>query len=635
MLKLPKLISEGCVLQYGKAVKIYGTDDPFSQVSVTLQDQQRTSTADEQGKWEILLQGLKAGGPYCMKVENQKGETISFSCVYVGEVWLCSGQSNMELPMERVKDRYPEEFTLPLNESVRMFKIPEHYEFNEPLSDHIEGEWKADSKENRRNFSATAYFFGKELYLAKKIPIGLIDASKGGSRIEAWMSKEALLDYPALLKEAECFKEKDAPACFVQEQEGRMMSWMQQIEKQEQYAKGSYGKLIVPGFLKDAGLKDFCGSILLSRKFYVSESMLKEDEFHSKSEVASLWLGTMVDSDKTYLNGKLVGETGYQYPPRKYSVPMGLLHTGENEICIRLVCNDGHGRLTPGKEFKIFNKNWSIDLSGEWDYKILCQTEKAPEMDFLCRKATGLYQAMIAPCLSYTIRGIFWYQGESNDRRYWDYAKLLQKMILSWRQGFQEELPFLVAQLPDFEIDLVLDQEKEGDVKKKSGWPEIREAQAKAEELPKTAVTVNLELGEDNDLHPLNKKDLAHRAFLAAQSVAYEEKICYRGPILKEWFCIETKVRLCFETGGGKLQTMDGKEAEEFWIAGKDRHFFRARAEVKENEVFLESDQVKDPAAVRYAWSNAPRLGLLCNEEGLLASPFRTDDWEDAIMESL
>ncbi len=615
MLKLPRLIGEGCVLQQGKAVRIWGFDTPKEKVSVSLQGQERTGVTDASGRWEVWMENLKAGGPFAMKAENDKGESVLLSEVYVGEVWLCAGQSNMELPMERVLDRYPEERTAEQTPWLRLFGIPEDYRFDAPLADHRAGEWKECTAENLPGLSALCYFYGKELQKARRVPVGIINASKGGSRIEAWMGRNALKEYPALLAEADGLLEEGAPERFLTEQESEMQQWLQALVMEDDKNRLSeaenetgWKEITLPGYLEEAGLPDFCGKLLLRRKILLPES--------AAGKPASLWLGTLVDSDETFLNGVKVGETGYQYPPRKYPVPAGLLKPGKNEVTILLTCNDGKGRMTPGKDYRLFGDGFEAALSGNWQYRVLCESGRAPEMDFLCRKATGLYHALIAPCLPYTIQGVLWYQGESNDRRPEDYEDLLRRLIRSYREGFGEELPFIIVQLPGFAIDLP----------QISGWPKIREAQSAVQTLPHVAVTVNLDLGEENDLHPLNKKDVAHRAALAARQLVYGEAVCGGGPILKESFAEGSVMCLVWDTGdGGPLLTKDGRAPEAFYLAGGDRKFYRAQCRLEGNRTYLESEKVPCPEFVRYAFSNAPSGGLLCNESGLLAAPFRTD----------
>lgn len=611
-LKLPRLISDGCVLQQGKRTRIWGYSVPGTEVTAKLQSQKRTTAAREDGSWEIFFQNLTAGGPFKMEIRNALGECRTVSDVYVGEVWVCSGQSNMELPVRRVMDRYPEEINRK-NQYVRMFKAEERYDFRRPLDNYAVGEWKERTPENILDFSAAACFFGQYLQEERDVPVGLLDISKGGSRIEAWMGREPLEGYKELLEEADKYSGENKIKEFVLRQEKVMSDWVAYVEDtsredalREEPAR-EWKDILLPGWLDSAGLSDFSGCVWLRRTFTVPEQMAGQQ--------ASLWLGTMVDSDKTYINGVLVGETGYQYPPRKYTVPEGILNSGENEICIRLICNDGRGRVTPGKELCLSAGESRVELSGRWQYQVRCSCEKAPEMDFLCRKATGLYNGMLAPARKYTVRGVLWYQGESNDRRPDDYEDLLSRMILSWRKEWaQESLPFIVIQLPGFSIDLP---------EENSGWPRIREAQKRAERLPGTAVTVNLDLGEDNDLHPQDKMEIARRAAMAARGMVYKEDVPFRGPVPASWTFEKGTVRIKFDMmDGGLLRTKDGQAPGEFYMAGEDGVFYQAECELQGSQAVVRCKDVAEAAVVRYAWGNAPRRGLLCSRQGLLAAPF-------------
>lgn len=605
------LIGDGCVLQRGAETRIWGTGSPDMEVMVELQNQIRYAKADPYGKWEVFLHNLSPGGPYRMKIENNAGEIKIVSDVYVGEVWICSGQSNMELPMERVKDCYPEEMKKK-NAWIRHFKVMEHYDFGLPQEECVAGEWKETHPDHNNEFSALCYFFGQYLEKAVNVPVGLINVSKGGSRIQAWMSRESLKGYEALLTEASQLTGGDAVQQFIKDQENAMNRWLSQaVGTSGDQQESDWKSIQIPGCLSDAGLLDFCGSIWLRRKFTVPEAMW--------GQPANLWLGTMVDSDRTYINGILTGETGYQYPPRKYTISPGVLQKGENNICIHLICNDGRGRVTPGKDFCIFLGSDVVDLSGCWEYRIHKKMKKAPEMDFLCRKAGGLYQGMLAPCQNYTVRGVLWYQGESNDKAPGDYEELLKKMILSWREKWnQEKLPFVVIQLPGFAIDLP---------RENSGWPEIREAQSRAAEaVQDTAVTINLDLGEDNDLHPWDKKEVAYRAALAARGMVYKENIIYKGPVPISCSFDKAWVKITFDVRDeGSLMTRDGQNPGEFFLAGRDMRFYPALCELHGNQAILKSDEVREAGAVRYAWGNAPRQGLICNQSGILASPFQLE----------
>lgn len=644
MLRLPRLISNGCVLQQGEKTRIFGFADPGETVSVRLQDCLACGAADGSGRFDLYLSHLRPGGPFSMTVESGSGECLRLEEVYVGEVWLSSGQSNMELPMERVRDRYPGAIENSANPQIHMFQVSEHYDFEEALEDCQTGEWKAACPESVRDFSALSLFFTQFLQEHLRIPVGIINVSLGGSPIEAWMSREALEGEPEALKEADFWRvpgrieerqREDAAALNLWHQSLQAQDkglpengggWMAPADDQnepEEHAGERWKEISLPGFLKDRGLEDFVGSIWLKREFQVTEELA--------GTKAKLWLGTMVDSDETWINGVKVGQTPYQYPPRKYEIPEGLLKKGRNEVTVRLICGNGHGRLTPDKEYRIFNERGSIELKGSWKYRIGCRLETpAPEQTFISWMATGLYQGMLHPCQNYTVKGILWYQGESNDKRPDSYGRLLKKMIQSWRiQWRQEHLPFVVAQLPGFSIDLEEDNR----------WPKIRQAQKEAEELPNVAVTVNLDLGEKNDLHPTGKREVAYRMYRAALQTVYKEEVPCSGPVPVQIRtsagtgaepgtenCESLRVQISFRLDPWErekfLMTQDGMAPGEFELAGEDGVWHPAQAAIQGLEVELKCSEVQRPVQVRYGWRNAPDRGLLCSPCGLLAAPF-------------
>ncbi len=618
---LPKLLSDGCVLQQGEGTRVWGKTLPYMGVTAELGAARggldskfpnivSSTRSDSKGDWQILFPELKPGGPFSLTVRTESGGFRRVEDVYVGEVFVCAGQSNMELPMERVRDRYPEEFERLEEPLIRLYKVREQYDFNGPLMDHEKAEWKGCSKESIGGFSAVSYFFGRYLLEDRKVPVGLINLSLGGTPAEAWMGREALLSYPEAIETLEKYRDSDFVREQIQRNERLQKEWHDRIDEEDSGFKNlekPWKEIQLPGFLEDAGLGNFCGSIWLKKKFQVPETMAKK--------AAKLWLGTLVDSDRTYVNGMLVGETFYQYPPRKYQIPEGLLNCGENEIVIRLVCDNGKGRMTPGKIYAVFTETERISLEGVWEYQVGFPCGPAPQTDFVSGKPTGLFNAMVAPCLPYTVKGVLWYQGESNDKNPYAYKDLLQRLILYWREVWkQERLPFVVAQLPGFSIDLKKDSQ---------AWPMIRDAQAQAARIPDVAVTVNLDLGEWNDLHPLNKKEVARRMALAARGMIYGEPVVYKGPGLRGWKVTGNRVELFFDAGEGKkIRVKDGAGAEAFQLAGDDGVFYRADGQVKDNQVSVWCKELEKPMYLRYGYENAPQKGLLLNEEGLLASPF-------------
>lgn len=642
-LKLPGLLGKGCVLQRGEAAGIWGWCRPCEEVWVTLAQREQSTRADEDGGFFVRIPEPEPGGPYALKVKTASGEQIDNRDVYVGEVFVCAGQSNMELPMRRVRERFPEEFFNGGAPFVHLYKVWERYEFEAPLKDHEQAAWTVCTPDNLEEISALSYFVGKQLQEKLKIPVGILNLSLGGTPVEAWMSREGLEGLPDYLMLADRCRDVN----FLRELTARKAeeenAWYARIEREEKRGTaGGFGTITLPGYLKDAGLEQFCGSIWLRRAFRVPADCAGKRGY--------LQLGTMTDSDRTCVNGCLVGETGYCYPPRRYVIPEGLLREGTNEISIRLICRNGGGRVTPGKHLRILWEDpcrlrpdfgsekkegpsekpaeiAAVELAGQWEYRVGAVTGAAPEQIFINRKPTGLFQGMVAPCLPFEVKGVVWYQGESNDTNPDDYEELLCRMILDWRKQWkQEKLPFIIVQLPNCGIDIAPED----------AWPRIREAQRRAGKLPDTAVTVNLDLGEDNDLHPLDKKTVAKRIVRAVRGLIYQEKIPFSGPEVKTWSVQHSEVCLTCETGDQKglvqrcvtdpaceFPVNTGRESTPlFEMAGPDGIFHPAKAAVSGRRIRLWADAVTDPRLVRYAFRSAPSGPLLYNQSGLPASPF-------------
>lgn len=609
--RLPKLFQDGCVLQQGEHTKIWGFCRPEERIQVWIQGKRKETVSDDRGRFELELPTLEPGGPYELEVKGEREEEIQISHVFVGEVLVCAGQSNMELPMRRVAVRYPEEFQAGGCEQVHIYKVMEHPEFQEPLEEHEEAYWYSCSKENLEEASAVSYFLGKFLYEKYEVPIGILNLSLGGTPAEAWISREGLANYPEYRNIRTRYQSAELRENIVNTYNRNMQDWLLQLEQQEREMQPKRrGMIQVPGWLEDQGLPDFCGVIWLRRKFEMPEN--------AREEQGILRFGTLADSDRIYLNGKQIGETGYRYPPRRYPIEKGLLKEGENEIAIRLVCQEGDGRITPGKDHDIVTKSGTeISLEGQWEYEIRGTAEPAPIQEFLNRKPSCLFQGMAAPCIPYTVKGVVWYQGESNDRDPESYEGLLKTLILDWRRHWkQEHLPFVILQLPNCGIDIA-----PGDA-----WPLIRQAQSRAAQLPEVAVTVNIDLGEDNDLHPLNKKDVAYRAFLALEKLVYKEDVTAQGPTLTHMNMKKKQLVLTFCTGDGEaLETMEGHAPQGFEVRTEKDDFREAAAKLEGNRIILDCSGLGRPVQVRYAWSCTPGGNLLCNHTGLPAEPFCKD----------
>lgn len=384
---------------------------------------------------------------------------------------------------------------------------------------------------------------------------------------------------------------------------------------QPDWNDSDWGTMEMPGTWRENGVH-VRGTVWMRKDFDVPASM--------EGRHARLSMGTLVHNDVVFVNGVYVGSTGYEYPPRRYQIPAGVLKKGKNTIAVKLNAPAGNGEFIKDKPYKIIGDAAEIDLTGTWKYRIgmdLSEVEKyAARLKNQRSVGSGLYNGMIYPIRHYKVRGALWYQGESNAGRAHEYASMMNALITNWRELWNmPEMPFLLVQLPNF----MQKQEKPTD----SGWARIREAQLHTfQTTPHTALAVTYDIGEWNDIHPLNKKDVAKRLFLGARKIVYGEKIVHSGPVYESMEIKGNRIVLSFSETGGGLRAKGG-ELQHFAIAGEDRKFVWAEAVIRGNKIIVSSKDVDKPVAVRYAWCDNPEGANLCNKEGLLASPFRTDNW--------
>ena len=518
--KLPALISDGMVLQREQPIKVWGTADAGESIQVKFLKNAAptgvkggklkaayTVTADANGKWILTLPAMKPGGPYILQVND-----IELKDILVGDVWLCSGQSNMELPVSRVTDMFRDEIAAYENTNIRQLKVPNIFNFHAPqadLPDYVA--WKPLTQENVMNFSALGYFFAKAMYEKNSIPVGLINSSWGGTPVEAWISEEGLKEFPKYINDKRQY-EDDAYLKSIKQTEGlSFYRWNTSLyrgdaglhEATPWYAANYNDKdwKTVDLFSTDwgtNGLNPINGSHWFRKEVEVPQDW--------DGKEATLRLGCIVDADSVYVNGTFVGTVSYQYPPRIYTIPASVLKAGKNTVTIRLISNNGYPHFVKEKPYKIVCGNEEVSLQGEWKYRLGASMPPAPGMMFFCYKPVCLYNAMIAPLQNYGIRGVLWYQGESNVDRRNEYAALLTALIADWRNTFgNPELPFYIVELADF-----LSRD---DVSGRQAWAEMRKEQAKVAETNRnTRLIRNSDLGEWNDIHPLDKKTLGQRA---------------------------------------------------------------------------------------------------------------------------
>ncbi len=618
-IKLPRLVRDSMILQRDTKINIWGWAAKNEKINIKFNSKSYKTTTGSDGKWLIQLPPMKAGGPYTMDIAGSN--KIVLKEILIGDVWICSGQSNMVHQMNIHDVTYAKDIAEANNPQIRHFWIPTLTNLQGPQDDLPTGYWKSAIGDEVRPFSAVAYFFARKLYEKYHVPIGLINASVGGTPIEAWTSEEGLKDFSAM--QATIQKNKDTAyvngmnraafsnATRPQQNDLGMLSEKRWFDVS--YRPKGWKTINIPGYWEDQGLKDLNGVVWYRKEIDIPASMT--------GKPAKVFLGRIVDADALYINSKQIGVTTYQYPQRRYSVAPDVLKAGKNIFVIRVTNTAGKGGFVPDKPYCIFAGKDTIDLKGYWQYKVgevyKPQTGGGGGISAQNQPA-ALYNAMIAPLINYSAKGFLWYQGEANTNRAEEYAKLQPAQIIDWRNKWKQgNLPFLYVQLPGFMDYNYLPSE--------SNWAALRESQLKSLSVPNSAMVVAIDLGEWNDIHPDNKKTVGERLALAAEKIAYGESIIYSGPVYESSTVEGNKVTITFSNVGSGLTTNDGEELSEFAIAGSDKKFVWAKAKIEGDKIIVWNDNVPNPMYIRYAWADDPVNPNLYNKQGMPASPFRTD----------
>ena len=620
--KLPQLIRDSMVLQRDSKIKIWGWAAKNEKVTVKFNGKILRTTTGADGKWSLSVSAMKAGGPYTMDITASN--KILIKDILIGDVWFCSGQSNMVHQMNIHDVTYANDIASANYTEIRQFLVPTGTSLQGPKQNFTSGFWKAAVLEDVRPFSAVAYFFAKKNYEKYHIPIGIINASVGGTPIEAWTSEEGLKDFSSLINTIQ--KNKDTAyinsmnrnaaannAGRPQQKDLGMIGEKKWFDVS--YIAKGWRNINIPGYWQDQGIKNLNGVVWYRKEIEIPASIADVP--------AKVFLGRIIDADVLYINGVQVGNTTYQYPQRRYNVPANLLKGGKNIFVIKVTNIAGKGGFVPDKPYCLFAGKDTIDLKGTWQYKvgevytagggfggggIAAQNQPA-----------ALYNAMVAPAINYSIKGFLWYQGESNSGRAEEYAKLQPAQIIDWRNKWQQgNIPFLYVQLPNFmDADYIPSE---------SQWAALREAQLKSLSVSATGMAVAIDLGEWNDIHPDNKKDVGERLALVAEKIAYGENIVYSGPIYQSSKTEGNKIIISFNHVGSGLKTNDGEQPGEFAIAGADKKFVWGKTKIEGEKIIVWNDEIPNPMHVRYAWADNPVNPNLYNKEGLPASPFRTDN---------
>ena len=622
-LKLPAVFSDHMVLQQGIKCQVWGWANDGCQVTVEIGDQVVETTAQD-GRWQVSLPALEAGGPYTLRVSTAD-QTIELTDVLVGEVWICSGQSNMEWPLASANNAEAEIAAADYPE-LRLFTVTKATS-QEPLDD-VTGQWEVCSPETVGQFSAVGYFFGRDLLTSGVKPIGLIHTSWGGTPAEAWTSMGTLKSEPDFAP----ILARDAESKVKQVQLlGKYGSELMTEERDSDTLMADTTAQEEGWAQVDCDLTDWetmklptaweAADLPIDGVVWFRKEVTLPEAWAGKNLV--LTLSAIDDMDITYVNGTPVGRTDNHTPacwqaPRIYTVPGKLVRPGKNVIAVRVVDMQGGGGIYPTKtpmELSRPGARQPIDLTGPWHYRIeSILSLNSGEQNNPAR----LYNAMLAPLAPYGIKGAIWYQGESNAGRSYQYRKLFAAMIQDWRDTWNiGDFPFYYVQLANYM------QRK--DEPSDSGWAELREAQSMALELFYTGMAVIIDVGEAADIHPRDKQTVGHRLALIAQAQDYGQDVEYSGPLYNSMKVEGNQIRLRFDYTDSGLVAKDGPLTG-FAIAGEDRQFHWAQATIEGNEVVVKSDEVSAPVAVRYAWADNPACNLY-NGSGLPASPFRTDSW--------
>lgn len=620
--KTARIFSSNMVLQQGQENPIWGWADKGEKITISFAGKTISAKADKSGKWSAKLPSLDYGGPYEMTIKGKN--TVQFDNILIGEVWICSGQSNMEFSVSSAINAKTE-IAVANYPKIRLFTVEKKVS-QTPVADLDKGEWQVCSPETVPSFSAVGFFFGRALNQELRIPIGLIHTSWGGTVAETWSSAQTIEndpDFKNKLKELAGFD----MANYKEQKMSAIKALLKEFPEKDQGLVNGVAVYADPK-LNDAEWTEISGAKTWEESGFISIDGiawyrktidLTADQAKNATEIC---LGAIDDNDITWINGAKIGATDQYNTIRLYKIPANTLKPGKNIIAIRVVDTGGGGGLYGGDEDKYLQiADSRLKLSDKWKFKL---TEvQVGSMDIGPNDyPTLLFNGMLNPIIPYGIKGAIWYQGESNADRAKQYQRVFPEMITDWRNHWKQgNFPFLFVSLANY---MAPDKQPV-----ESAWAELREAQTKTLALPHTGMALAIDLGVADDIHPKNKQDVGKRLALAAMKTAYGKDLVYSGPMYQSVKFEGNKAVITFtEVGSGLVAKDKYGYVNSFAIAGADRKFVWAKAKISgKNTVEVYSDEVKNPAAVRFAWGNNPDDLNLYNVEGLPANPFRTDDW--------
>jgi sialate O-acetylesterase len=609
-LSLPPLFADHMVLQRDQDLKIWGQAAPGETIEVTLSAGKTSVQADASGKWLATLKPQAAGGPYVLSVKG-KSKSYSFNDVWLGEVWVASGQSNMEWKLGAQTENWQQEVQDSKFPQIRFYTLPKTLSAlgDQPVP---QANWIIASPETVADFSAIGWFFAKQNHLQKGVAVGVIDATWGGTAAEAWTPAQALQTVPGY--------EKDAADMLAQPE-----VWQQRIEENKQRDQQKWQLIDSQAGAEQLKLAEATTddskwqSVSLPNATPLSHIvwLRKKITLDQAPTQASLFFGDINQIGRIYVNGKQVAAESWADSTTEIQLPAGTLTVGENLIALRVI-NSWDNKVSVGRAGQLWLKADAkqISLEGDWRYSNTAEPQ-LPEVKFFNWKPGVLFNAMIKPLMPYAVKGVIWYQGESNGDKPQYYHKLFSTLIQSWRQHWQQPLPFLYVQLASYMQPQPYPMD--------SNWAELREAQTKTLALPQTAMAVITDLGDIQDVHPRRKKPVAERLYLAARAVVYGEDVLYSGPVLKTIKARGSNFRLTFDHAGSGL-SVQGEQLQGFAIAGHDGKYYNAQARlVGTDQVLVWSEQVKTPVSIRFGWADYTYANLY-NSAGLPAVPFRAGE---------
>lgn len=603
------------VLQRDKAVKLWGWADKAEKITVQFNGQKLTSKANSAGEWMVTLAATAAGGPYELKIIGKN--SIVLSNILVGDVFICSGQSNMEFALKQGNNA-AKEIAASSYPNIRLFTVKKALSFAEQKD--VEAEpWAECGPATAGDFSAVAYFFARKLVKDLNIPIGLIHSSWGGTYIQAWTSWDIMSKSPEYAN-ADLVKmegDRKETARHQQQFEESLKNDKGNAEKwyDPSIASSGWKNIQLPKIWEQTEIGNADGIVWFKKEFDVPAAQA--------GKKATLSLGPIDDNDVTYINGKQVGAINGWNTDRVYELDPSVLVAGKNTLVVKVTDNAGGGGIY-GKPEQLYLQSGSekIPLAGQWQYKAsVLNTNFGLANSGPNSFPSQLYNAMIAPIINFSLAGAIWYQGESNAGEAFKYRTMFPAMINNWRNKWNDAFPFFWVQLANY---LPADS-----LPVQSDWAELREAQSMTLALPKTGQAVIIDIGEAADIHPKNKQGVGYRLALAAEKVLYSKNVVYSGPVYQSMKADGNKIILQFSnTGAGMIAKDKYGYLKGFAIAGDDQHFVWANATIDGDRIIVTNSTVTTPVAVRYAWDNNPDDANLYNKEGLPASPFRTDTWK-------